>query len=136
MRHSPLYRLLTLGKIKHFLTYLQLYGINFSFACLACNMGIQCKTCTQQHLSLLQMRRSFICVELICLTMHHGLDNAWLVVNFSLHCNHVMDLDKHTCKQASKKTNFTVDLIWWGSLRLTPITIAIAIAELATRLHF
>ena len=25
-------------------------------------------------------------------------------------------------KQASKKTDFTVDLIWWGSLKLTPIT--------------
>ena len=24
--------------------------------------------------------------------------------------------------QASKKTDFTVDLIWWGSLRLAPIT--------------
>ena len=23
--------------------------------------------------------------------------------------------------QASKKTDFTVDLIWWGSLRLAPI---------------
>ena len=23
--------------------------------------------------------------------------------------------------QASKKTDFTVDLLWWGSLRLTPI---------------
>ena len=23
-------------------------------------------------------------------------------------------------KQASKKTDFTVDLIWWGSLRLAP----------------
>ena len=27
-----------------------------------------------------------------------------------------------TYKQASKKTNFTVDLTWWGSLRLAPIT--------------
>ena len=39
--------------------------------------------------------------------------------------NHIMDLDKHTSnqaiKQASKKTDFTVDLIWWGSLKLTPI---------------
>ena len=23
--------------------------------------------------------------------------------------------------QASKKTDFTVDLLWWGSLRLAPI---------------
>ena len=29
--------------------------------------------------------------------------------------------------QASKKTDFTVDLIWWGSLRLTPIIIIIII---------
>ena len=27
-------------------------------------------------------------------------------------------------KQASKKTDFTVDLIWWGSLRLAPIIIS------------
>ena len=27
-------------------------------------------------------------------------------------------------KQASKKTDFTVYLIWWGSLRLTPIIIS------------
>ena len=27
---------------------------------------------------------------------------------------------KHASKQASKKTDFTVDLIWWGSLRLAP----------------
>ena len=27
-----------------------------------------------------------------------------------------------TIKQASKKTDFTVDLLWWGSLRLAPIT--------------
>ena len=27
---------------------------------------------------------------------------------------------KQASKQASKKTDFTVDLIWWGSLRLAP----------------
>ena len=31
--------------------------------------------------------------------------------------------DDISCKQASKKTDFAVDLIWWGSLRLTPITL-------------
>ena len=25
--------------------------------------------------------------------------------------------------QASKKTDFTVDLLWWGSLRLAPINL-------------
>ena len=29
--------------------------------------------------------------------------------------------DKALSKQASKKTDFTVDLTWWGSLRLAPI---------------
>ena len=29
--------------------------------------------------------------------------------------------DKHTDKQASKKTDFTVDLTWWRTLRLAPI---------------
>ena len=28
---------------------------------------------------------------------------------------------KQASKQASKKTDFTVDLTWWGSLRLAPI---------------
>ena len=28
--------------------------------------------------------------------------------------------DDVSSKQASKKTDFTVDLIWWGSLRLAP----------------
>ena len=31
----------------------------------------------------------------------------------------MMDLDKHTSNQASKKTDFTVDLTWWGSPQLT-----------------
>ena len=34
-----------------------------------------------------------------------------------------MDLDKHASKQANKKTDFTVDLTWWGSLRLALITV-------------
>ena len=34
-------------------------------------------------------------------------------------------------KQSSKKTEFTVDLIWWGSLRFAT---GIAIKELATNL--
>ena len=29
--------------------------------------------------------------------------------------------DDVSSKQASKKTDFTVDLLWWGSLRLAPI---------------
>ena len=29
--------------------------------------------------------------------------------------------DDHGSYQTSKKRNFTDDLIWWGSLRLTPI---------------
>ena len=29
----------------------------------------------------------------------------------------------HTSKQASKKTDFTVDLTWWGSLRLAPMIV-------------
>ena len=29
---------------------------------------------------------------------------------------------KQEIKQASKKTDFTVDLLWWGSLRLAPIS--------------
>ena len=29
---------------------------------------------------------------------------------------------KKSSKQASKKTDFTVDLLWWGSLRLAPIS--------------
>ena len=28
---------------------------------------------------------------------------------------------KKASNQASKTTDFTVDLIWWGSLKLTPI---------------
>ena len=33
--------------------------------------------------------------------------------------------------QASKKTDFTVDLLWWGSPRLTPIKVFLCIEELA-----
>ena len=34
---------------------------------------------------------------------------------------------KQAIKQSSKKTDFTADLIWWGSLRLAPIIIIIII---------
>ena len=36
--------------------------------------------------------------------------------------------------QASKKTDFTVDLIWWGSLRLAPIIKIFLLALAATGL--
>ena len=35
-------------------------------------------------------------------------------------------------KQASKKTDFTVDLQWWGSLRLAPINTVNTISELCS----
>ena len=39
-------------------------------------------------------------------------------------------------KQASKKTDFTVDLLWWGSLRLAPINIIESkITSQKTNLH-
>ena len=34
---------------------------------------------------------------------------------------------KQEIKQASKKTDFTVDLLWWGSLRLAPINVLIGL---------
>ena len=60
---------------------------------------------------------------------HHGLNNEWLVdtclMQFGLHFNHIMDLDKHirSSNQASKKTDFNVHMVG-----LTPIT--------KTRLYF
>ena len=39
---------------------------------------------------------------------------------------HIMDLDKHAMQannQSSKETDFSVDLTWWGSLRLAPIIV-------------
>ena len=42
--------------------------------------------------------------------------------------NHIRDArDKQVSNQASKKTDFTVDLIWWGLLRLAPISTAIMV---------
>ena len=35
--------------------------------------------------------------------------------------NHIMDWQAYT--HTHKKTDFTVDLIWWDSLRLAPITV-------------
>ena len=44
--------------------------------------------------------------------------------NVSLHLNgfqpYKVILMYQACKQASKKTDFTVDPIWWGSLWLAP----------------
>ena len=39
--------------------------------------------------------------------------------------NHIRACDKHTSKQASMKTDFIVDLTWWGLLRLAPITVTV-----------
>ena len=42
--------------------------------------------------------------------------------NDGLHLNKFLAIyGKVSSKQASKKTDFTVDLTWWGSLRLAPI---------------
>ena len=35
--------------------------------------------------------------------------------------------DDISSKQANKKTDFTVDLIWWGLLRLTSINLYVAL---------
>ena len=42
---------------------------------------------------------------------------------FLVALNHIRAMTSiFTSKQASKKTDFTVDLTWWGSLRLSLIT--------------
>ena len=50
--------------------------------------------------------------------------------NVGLHLNgfqpYKVILTYQASMQASKKTDFTVDPIWWGSLRLAPIIIIIA----------
>ena len=62
---------------------------------------------------------------------HHSLYNGYCLfsvasmlitclMHFGLHFSHIMYLDKHTSKQASKKKDFTADPTWLGSLRLAP----------------
>ena len=55
----------------------------------------------------------------------HVFDVMWLAL-------HVLEqvlaiYGKASSKQASKKTDFTVDLTWWGSLRLAQLNFSVLV---------